>query len=258
MKEIMNVYIYKMRNATYIGFIALLLERLKNIDPATLGILAEYNAMLAKLDEMSKVLMLAQKSEQTKDIEAADLRRDNAWSGIRANVQSHFNHFKDSKKAAAKLLDDAMNVVGGNIINRPLVEEMTLIGKFLAGCRDKPTLTNAVDVLLLTEWIDELEAANNGFKELYGSRVAEIGDTMPTIVLKQRRTEASALYEELKLALTANAFIGKYGDVYLKAINQWNVLGEEQNRLLALQQGNGDGEEDTPAAPPSDGVQPVA
>ncbi len=244
MKEIISVYIYKMRNAPFIGFITLLLSRLKAIDPVLLGITAELEALQAKTDEMESVFKMIQKNELSDDITAADLRRDNAWSGIRAYVQSFSYHFNAAKVNAAKLIADTMNLYGGNIVSLPLVEEMAIMSNFINDCKNKPNLKAAINLVGLDEWIQELEAANTNFIDLYNARVNEMGDAQPLVALKQKRAEATLLYDNLKLSLTSNAFINKYTEPFTNAIGRWNVLGEEQNRLLAMQKSTGDNADD--------------
>ncbi len=52
MKEMVSIYIYKMRNAPFIGFITLLLSGLKAIGSVVLGITAEIDALQAKTEEL--------------------------------------------------------------------------------------------------------------------------------------------------------------------------------------------------------------
>lgn len=235
--EILGIRLRKLRIGVYIDFITQLLAFLDTLGLDILKIKAQADALKSKMAELEQVYNPVRRSLITPQLEAADERRDNAISGITRVVQGYLLHFTAEKKNAAILLDANIEANGGNIARLEWSLESTNLDNLLKDWLSKPELTNAVTLLGLTEWMDELREANKIFMELMEARNAEMGDKRIIIKLKEIKEQSIALYLLLKNKLQSQANVNEFAPPYDKAINRWNEVVDHHNQILAQKEG---------------------
>jgi hypothetical protein len=202
----------------------------------TLKVLENYNDInlaqhLTPLRDMVEMLNASVRMESgnliTPKIRAAIKRRDDAFLGIRRTVKGYSTHFEVAKRQAAELLMRSFERYAK--ANRlPYNEAAAEIAAIL---RDwaTPDFSAALTLLQLSEWRNELHAAQANFTALYLDRVEAEG-TKTALPLHKLRPDAMRVYHDLATLLTAFAHISPL--VYTPLIRELNQIIQEANRKV--------------------------
>ena len=146
----------------------------------------------------------ARASELTKLIVKADARKDRTVTGMRDVVSSGLHHFNPTIVEAARVLSKRFKEFR-RIAGRPYEESVAGISVLVSDLNG--VYAPQVAVLDLQPWVDELEAANIAFQELFVSRNAEI-TARPNYNLAEIRKRIDVVYRDIvhfvDSALTVN------------------------------------------------------
>ena len=146
----------------------------------------------------------ARASELTKLIVKADARKDRTVTGMRDAVSSGLHHFNPTIVEAARVLSKRFKEFR-RIAGRPYEESVAGISVLVSDLNG--VYAPQVAVLDLQPWVDELEAANIAFQELFVSRNAEI-TARPNYNLAEIRKRIDVVYRDIvhfvDSALTVN------------------------------------------------------
>lgn len=160
-------------------------------------------------------------SQLTKRLQELDERRDNAILGIKGIVKSHFYHVNPSMRRAADLLLRSMNKYGKRINKMGMQEESVTIKALLDEWTTDALLADAINLLHLQDWQQELTAANTAFQTVFMDRILEKAAKQIPSFTKQRRPVIT-LYRKLKRQTLAHAEIDP--TTYSVIVSQLNEL----------------------------------
>jgi hypothetical protein len=238
-----GIKLHDLRNAELLQFAKDVMGIVTLNNASALSVSAQLADLQGKTSAAEALFKLDQGSDSTPVIEALDLRRDNAISGIRHYVQSLLLHFDPNIRHPAQVLEDNLGLYGGSIARQNYMAETASISHIVSDWTTKPSLVAAVATLQLNAWLAELNAANQLFSSEYLARTQELG-AADSDKLKARRTEVMQAYYELRDRIGAYYTINNAANPWGKAIKELNALIEQYKTLLAGRQGN----EQTPEA----------
>lgn len=231
-----SIKLHNLRNGELNQFMADTLAIVNNNDPAGLKVQAKYDALAAARSVLSSLFKRSQSNPITPEIEAADLRRDNAVNGLAAIADGHTCHWDPEIRKQGAVLAKYLDM-HGNIARDNYQSETNTLNAIVADCKARPELAAAVAALQVGGWLTEIEAANNAFNALYLARTENEGDTATDSQLKAERVKAYGLWYDLRNHLVAHATISEKAEPYNKAVNRLNALIAQYNGLLAARAG---------------------
>ncbi len=167
----------------------------------------------------------------TEEIQALDLRRDNAIIGLNAQVQGLTYHPDPAIRAHAEKLVRQLNLYGGNIAKENYQSETAILDNILNDWKTKPELSAAIANLGLTAWMGELMEANKAFNNAYLARTQDNGTRLPD-TLRSKRTEATQAYYTLKDFINGFHTINKGVEPFKKLADELTALIEAYTKLV--------------------------
>ena len=219
-----------LRNDEYFQFMKNTTSLVDTNGAAVLNVVAQNDALIQKTQEYDALFKKSTASEITQAILDLDVRRDNALVGISSVVNGNLYHFNPTLKAAATKLDDNLKLYGGKIISQNYQAETATIASMVGDWETKTPLTDAMTLLNLKDWKNELKAANDLFDQKYLERTQEYGDATPENILSKRE-ETNQAYYTLKSFLESFSVV-QPSAANTKVINEINALVEQYNTLL--------------------------
>ena len=232
-----------LRNAEYLQFMKNVDSLVVSNDPTVLNVVAQQEALNnsnAILDGLFKTQLA---NEITQELVLLDERRDKAINGLLFVLSGFMYHYDEPTAQAASVLNDNLKLYGSGIAKQNYQAETATISSMVTDWETKTALTDAMTLLNLKDWKDELKAANSLFNVKYLARTQEYGVANPD-TLKAKREEANAIYYTLR------DFLNSFGIVQptaanTKVTNEINALIDQYNTLLNNRLANA-GSEDTP------------
>jgi hypothetical protein len=201
-------------------------------NPLTLGISPQYVPYKAAIDVEVGALNIIKKSGYTDEISAQDNVRDRIFRGLVDAVQSSRNHFNSNKRRAAEKINIVLEHYG-NIAARTFDQGTAAIDDLLREFNDNHV--DNVQLLSLTDWLTQLDAENQKFKQLMSKRYAEVAKR-PATNMRTARTETDkalrAMLNMLDALITVNG-----ADMYMPFINELNAVSERYKNQLAQASG---------------------
>jgi hypothetical protein len=219
-----------LRNAEYIQFMDNFRDLVIKNDPTMLGVAVQQTVFVGKIVEIENLFKLQQANKFTEEVQALDLRRDNAINGISLVINGYTNHFDTKISIAAQTITKNLKNYGVGIARENLVAETAILNSLIADWEKKQELAQALTALNLTTWKEELKDANTLFDEKYLARTQEYAEANPDTLLKKRE-ECNQSYYELRKHIDAHGVINET-DVYKKTTNDLNALIAQYNTLL--------------------------
>ena len=226
-----------LRNAEFLQFSKDALSIVQRADPAALSVTTWYAAFKTVTDAIESLFKTDQGNPITDELQAIDVRRDNAINGITAVADGYSYHFAPTTAAAAKTLTDNLSVFGTGIARENLQSETAVINSIINDWKTKPELIAAIAVLGLDSWVSELDTANNLFSTRYLDRKQQLGAVSPDTI-KAKRLEAAAAWYKLRDKLNAFYEINEGAEPWAKTVNSLNALIEQYNALINGRKGN--------------------
>jgi hypothetical protein len=141
------------------------------------------------------------KSPVTKRLGEADRRIDKAVIGMKSIVNANLYSSNPAAVDAAQVLDDRFHSFG-NIGQRPYEEESTAVQILVRELRQK--YVQEVAVLGLETWVNDLDAAEQLFTQLFVERNAELA-YRPRESLREIRRETGNIYFKMIALVEADA-----------------------------------------------------
>ncbi|MFY8003760.1 MAG: DUF6261 family protein [Chitinophagaceae bacterium] len=245
-----SIDLKSLRNAENIQFTNDFLNLVQLNDENVLKCKPQYDALKAIQTDIENLFKIDKGSNITPIIEELDAKRDNAVMGIFKLIDAFKHHFDVAKNTAALQLQDALKVYGSatEINYSSLPAETATLKSMLTDVTTKPNLTAAVSELGLTNWFVELGNINEALAQKYLERTLEIGGANPNS-LRDKRTEATQLYNNLKNMLLAQATVANFAAPFAKTINELNALIDQYNLIITRRETNGNQKIDESAQP---------
>ncbi len=221
-KTIRGIKLYNLRNGLYLALMREIIHHI-NDSPVVLTVKQELDELEVGVAALIPLFKIKRGSNFTKAIEQADFRRDAAVKGINMQINSYLHHFDADKQQAAKALTRVMKHWGKNVAEKNYMEESAVISAIVRNLTAQQTFKDAAAALHLSDWVDELQKANQDFNDLFLDRVGELGAKTKER-MRSKRLEVNKLYYQLRDRLMANAYINDHSEPYTKLIAVWNVV----------------------------------
>ena len=237
--EIKKIHLVSLRNAEHLQFQTEFKTEVEKKTATALGIDTQFANYLLKYKEEDEALVYIRKSSQTDLLNEADSYRDRIFRGLCDTNRAALNHFIPEKAEAARKLNIVFDTYG-NITVEAYDEETAKINSLIKELRENHA--NEINLLALTEWVDELENANNKFVDIKNERYTE-ESSKTSLRMKKVRTEIDAQYKELVNRINAQILLN--GDTnYKDFVTALNQRIENVKLVLAKRRGGKGGEED--------------
>ncbi|MDR0412537.1 MAG: DUF6261 family protein [Dysgonamonadaceae bacterium] len=219
--KINTFYLYHARAETHYQFmldVAELLKKHPKVADIVSPLLPELNELL---DVEGQLVDAMVKSFYTEKIADADRRRDRAVVGFNTSVRANLRHFDPEKAEAAKILNIVIKSFRNEIEKKAYKEESSAITIFVGELRGEK-YAPMVARLELTDWVEELAAAEDEFRQLFNRRQSEF-TARPEGRLRDVRKQLDAVYHNIvKLIMAYTALYGE--DDCTKFIRRLNYL----------------------------------
>lgn len=231
--QINAIDLSKLRNSEFIQLHKDLLNLVHLNDETVLKCKPQYDAMVGIVAVIEAIFKTDQGSNTTPIIEALDIRRDTALTGISKNIDSYLNYFEVVKVNAATVLVDYLKIYGTAtaVAASSLPAETATINSLMGDITTKTHLIEAVTELGLASWFAELKTANDLLAAKYIERTQELGGSNPNTI-KDKRNEANEVYYKLRNMILAQATVAEDAKPYPKTVNEINALIDQYNVIL--------------------------
>ena len=226
--EIKKIHLVSLRNAEHLQFQTEFKTEVEKKTATALGIDTQFANYLLKYKEEDEALVYIRKSSQTDLLNEADSYRDRIFRGLCDTNRAALNHFIPEKAEAARKLNIVFDTYG-NITVEAYDEETAKINSLIKELRENHA--NEINLLALTEWVDELENANNKFVDIKNERYTE-ESSKTSLRMKKVRTEIDAQYKEMANRINAQILLN--GDTnYIDFVTALNQRIENVKLVLA-------------------------
>jgi hypothetical protein len=226
--NIKKIHLRSLRNDEHFQFQTEFRDLIIAATPAALNIGQQYNVWLPLFEQEDDVLKKIVKSAITEDIQTADKHRDRIFRGMVDANKSALNHFQPAVHAAAKRLKVLFDTYG-NVAAKPLNEETSAIYNLLQELNGN--FAADVATLNITDWVAELESANNAFDTLVKARYDEAAHRT-LLVLREVRTQVDTASRAITDRIDA-LFLLEGKALYEDFIHQLNIVIEKYKNALA-------------------------
>lgn len=234
------IKILLLRNIEFIIFANNVIQAIERIGAEALNIAAELADFKTKKEDVEKLHKKLQSNPITEELVGIDLERDEATLGMFSVMEGYSRHFTPEISNAAKLLMKHLKPYGSEITKQHYQSETGSLQAIVADWEIETELVNALAVLNLTAWKDELKRLNGIFNEKFLDRSHEYGSESP-VNLKQRREIATQSYYELRDMLESYARINKNSVTFQTAIKDVNSIISHYNQIIENRQGSDEG-----------------
>jgi len=192
----MKPYLKNYRNSEFIQFLKDCVKIYNAFDVKALkldGLIAELEVQIAKHEE---VFNLAQKNENTEQLENADRRRDKAIIGIKTLATAYEYHFDKNLSTAGSFVNAMLDKHGTSIAQYNLIDETNVLNSIIKEFASNESAKGAAQLLNISTWITELGEANEAFNQIYITRNKSIA-SQPDQNLRDLRQPAIEKYRVL-------------------------------------------------------------
>ena len=201
MKEILKANLNNARNAEHYQFHSDVLS-IVTVEVATAqkieGLRSEYAALF---DKENTAFIQNRAYESTKEVEAKDRVRDELFLYVKQTVDSNLYCPVATKKAAAEKLSFAMKPyrsANSKAFAENTAQVTNLVADFQSEAND-----GYVELLGLTDAVEQLKTANNEFNAIYMGRSGEKLVRASTENMKSIRPKVDTAYRSLASAINA-------------------------------------------------------
>ena len=185
---------------------------------------------------------MPRESSYSPEIQALDTLRDSYFKGIYQVINGFTKHFDLRTRQAATLLSKNIKLYGPEINKLNYQAETSVIDSMTKDWENKPELADAITLLNLRDWRDEIKRKNTEFDTLYTQRTQEYGGRTQD-KLKNKREEVAQAYQVLVDNLNARNTLDDTGK-YTKVTNELNALSDQYTNMLHTRQGRRGGEDE--------------
>lgn len=201
-------------------------------NPTALQVVQPLATFMAINTVIENLFKISQGNPITEELQALDLRRDNAINGILLIVGGNGYHKDAVTRNHAKTLGDHLALFGTGIARDNYQSETATLRNIGNDWTNKPELAAAVTALGLGVWQAEMTDANNSFATKYLARTQELA-TASFDTIKGKRQEITDAYYKLRDRINAYYTINDGAEPYAKTVKELNALIKQYNTLLA-------------------------
>lgn len=241
-----KIDLYALRIAEFLALGTDVDTIIANYDATALGLAPEVATCKAGFKKASDLYAREKGSPISKEIDQADLRRDDCIIGIKGVAENYLRYFDPAFKSAADIVLRTINKYGSSIATQNYLAESESLRQLCDDLEAPGAAKNAIAKLGLTAWVAEMRAANIDFAALYQKRNKETSQ-QPTGNLKELRASAKLDFEALMAMIDARKLVSPSTSLN-DLINELNTLIGKYNRLLASRRIFG-GDDDAPLPP---------
>jgi hypothetical protein len=184
MNKIKRIHLPSLRNEECFNFFSEFKRLVEEVSPQALNIVKSFAVFLGIYLMLDEIIEKIRKSSITKQISELDKLRDGTFTGLILAIRSFNHHFDSAKRNAAQSLEPLITHYG-NLAVKPYNEETSGIYNFLKEFREN--YNDAIIILELTAWLDELEQNNLAFEEAVMERNREGASKSELHLLDVRR-----------------------------------------------------------------------
>ena len=225
-----------LRNAELLQFMDYIIKAVERNNPTALKLDAKLLALKNVYTQLDALFKLPQDSLLTNDLQALDAKRDLAVRGISKLVDAYLNHFDPAYVDAAKLLERNLTMYGSQIYNMNYQAESTTLTNLIEDWTTQSSLADAVALLGLGDWKDDLNTNNSDFITRYSERNQEYS-TESLDKIKAKRIEVYTAYYAVRDLITSYATIDSSVAGYQQLIREFNSYIDQYSTLLASRKG---------------------
>jgi hypothetical protein len=215
--KIDNISLNKLRNDEHFQLMSEMRDAIFRFDPEILKIEEQFGVFLNLYVQEDEVLKKILKSAITPDILAADKYRDKIFRGLVDANKAALNHFLPNVKEAAQHVKIVLDTYG-NLAQKPLNEQTSGVYNIVQDL--KGAYAAHAGTAGLTDWVLELETANNAFGALMKDRYDESA-AKTDLSLKQVRPQVDAAFKTIAERINALVVVegaATYGE-FIRYIN---------------------------------------
>ena len=234
--------ILDLRNAELLKYANSSADLVDGNNPATLVIVPQLTAFRSRISEAEALFIMPRESSYSPEIQALDTLRDSYFKGIYQVINGFTKHFDLRTRQAATLLSKNIKLYGPEINKLNYQAETSVIDSMTKDWENKPELADAITLLNLRDWRDEIKRKNTEFDTLYTQRTQEYGGRTQD-KLKNKREEVAQAYQVLVDNLNARNTLDDTGK-YTKVINEINALSNQYLTTLHSRQARRGGEDE--------------
>ena len=230
--------ILEFRNAELLKYANTSADLVDGNNPATLVIVPQLTAFRSRISEAEALFIMPRESSYSPEIQALDTLRDSYFKGIYQVINGFTKHFDLRTRQAATLLSKNIKLYGPEINKLNYQAETSVIDSMINDWE----IADAITLLNLRDWSDEIKRKNTEFDTLYTQRTQEYGGRTQD-KLKNKREEVAQAYQVLVDNLNARNTLDDTGK-YTKVTNELNALSDQYTNMLHTRQGRRGGEDE--------------
>ena len=234
--------ILEFRNAELLKYANTSADLVDSNNPTILLVVPQLTALRSRIAEAEALFILPRESSYSPEIQALDTLRDNNFKGIHLVISGYMKHYDPEVRAAATLLNKNIKLYGPEINKLNYQAETSVIDSMTKDWENKPELADAITLLNLRDWRDEIKRKNTEFDTLYTQRTQEYGGRTQD-KLKNKREEVAQAYRILVENINARNTLDETG-MYTKVINEINALSNQYLTTLHSRQARRGGEDE--------------
>ncbi len=222
-----NPRLIKYRNAAFIAFLKDARTICEKFNTKTLKLDGELAKLSGGIVALDNVFGTAKGSASTDTIENLDARRDDAFTGISFIADAYSKHYEAEYRGAAKLVSATIAKYGKRIVTLNYLSETETLRSLVSDFENQGDVKAAITQLHLTEWVNELKAANTAFNEVYLSRNQELSEQPDQNILDLKKPAIENFNSLINLVSSYNT-ISPNAD-YKKIIDEVEELAIKYN-----------------------------
>lgn len=194
---IKKLHLAALLSPEFYQFMVLIAACIEKIDVTKFKLTAE----ATEFNELLKRLLAAFNRENayqlSKILDQLDRRRDTAITGFTMWIKALTMHPNPTISTSAKALRVYLKTHGDNIANQNLQTETATLTKIISDFANNTELKNHLANLKDTEWMPEIETANNEYIKTYQQRTEQMGEDANKENFTQVRKLQIKAYENL-------------------------------------------------------------
>ncbi|MCK5824836.1 MAG: hypothetical protein KAG96_05455 [Ichthyobacteriaceae bacterium] len=197
-----NIYLSRLRHEEHVQFMTEVVKTGKELYTTGNQIEPYIKAMEPYITNISNLLNKRANVESSIDLENVDLRRYEAYVGLKLLVEGYTNHFDEIKRKSAEVLMSYFKNKGGCLRKLNYHEQTTYINNLLNDLETDKLVLEAINSLNLAVWFNELKIANTTFEDIYMYSI-DRNDTNNAEAIKNLRLKLNLLYSKLNYGVFA-------------------------------------------------------
>jgi hypothetical protein len=228
-----KIDLIRLRNEEHYELMLQLDEEIRTQTPQRLKLEKLYPVFQSLLERENAVLEQIRKSDLTESIADLDAKRDDLFRGLHSLIDSFGKHYDLQKSDAAKKLLIIFNEYG-NVPKETYPQETAAITNLIEDLRTKYPIQ--IKTLVIGDYINVLEQANNDFRTTYTRRNATMGEAQLDENMRQVRKEMDVVYRRIVERIDACIVVNGEADFVL-FVKHWNETINKFNNMLAIRKG---------------------